>query len=120
VRSISLPLNTLEQKNGTTERPQALVKGKETAIMVGAKGFASPSGASRLGLSMLLPGPEDAMMLMADFAGSYLEAWEIIEERNTRSGIAMGIAAGMMGLNWDWVQQNVCRRFVTRDVATRS
>jgi len=58
-------------------------------------------------------------MLMADFAGSYQEAWEIIEQRNTRSGIAMGIAAGMMGLGWDWVQQNVWRRFVTRDVATQ-
>ncbi|HEU4679116.1 MAG TPA: hypothetical protein VFS35_06320, partial [Terrimicrobiaceae bacterium] len=65
------------------------------------------------------PGPEDAIMLMADFAGSYQEAWAIIEERNTRAGIAMGIAAGMMGLDWGWVQQNVWRRFATRDVATQ-
>jgi Domain of unknown function (DUF4157) len=99
---------------------KAFVKAEETAIKAETKlGSRLAKGAGRLGLSMLLPGPEDAIMLMADFAGSYLEAWEIIEQRNTRSGIAMGIAAGMMGLGWDWVQQNVWRRFVTRDVATQ-
>jgi hypothetical protein len=99
---------------------KALVKAEETAIKAETKlGSRLATGAGRLGLSMLLPGPEDAIMLMADFAGSYQEAWEIIEQRNTRSGIAMGIAAGMMGLDWEWVQQNVWRRFVTRDVATQ-
>jgi Domain of unknown function (DUF4157) len=91
----------------------------ETAIKAEAKlGPRFASGAGRLGLSMLLPGPEDAIMLMVQFAGSYEEAWDIIEQRNTRSGIAMGIAAGMMGLEWDWVKQNLWRRFATRDVAT--
>jgi hypothetical protein len=109
---------TTEKATGAGTK--TFVKAEETAIKAETKlGSRLAKGAGRLGLSMLLPGPEDAIMLMADFAGSYLEAWEIIEERNTRSGIAMGIAAGMMGLNWDWVQQNVWRRFVSRDVATQ-
>jgi len=109
---------TTEKATGAGTK--TLVKAEETVLKAETKlGSRLAKGAGRLGLSMLLPGPEDAIMLMADFAGSYLEAWEIIEQRNTRSGIAMGIAAGMMGLNWDWVQQNVWRRFVTRDVATQ-
>jgi hypothetical protein len=36
-------------------------------------------------------------MLMV-FAGSYQAAWDIVEQRNTRSGIAIGIASGMMGV----------------------
>jgi hypothetical protein len=96
---------------------KALVKAEETAIKAETKlGSRVATGAGRLGLSMLLPGPEDAIMLMVDFAGSYQEAWDIIEQRNTRSGIAMGIASGMMGLDWGWVQENLWRRFATRSV----
>jgi hypothetical protein len=57
-------------------------------------------------------------MLMVQFAGSYQEAWDIIEQRNTRRGIAFGIAAGMVGLDWEWVKQNLWRRFAEPDVAT--
>ena len=105
----------------TTEKAatKTVVKAEEAALKVETKlGTRVAKGAGRL-LTSLLPGPEDAIMLMADFAGSYQEAWAIIEERNTRRGIAMGIAAGMMGLDWGWVQQNVWRRFATRDVATQ-
>lgn len=77
------------------------------------------SHAGRLGVALLLPGPEDAVMLMVNFAGSYGEAWEIIEKRHTRSGIAFGIAAGLLGLDWTWVSQNLWRRFADRDVATQ-
>jgi hypothetical protein len=97
----------------------ALVKAEETAIKAEAKiGYRVAAGAGRLGLSLLLPGPEDAIILLALYGGSYEEAWDIIEQRNTRSGIAMGIAAGMMGLDWEWVHKNLWRRFATRDVAT--
>jgi hypothetical protein len=58
-------------------------------------------------------------MLMVDFAGSYKEAWQMIEQRYTHSGIAMGIAAGMMGLDWEWVIQNLWRRFAVRSVETQ-
>jgi hypothetical protein len=108
---------TTVRAEGTAAK--ALVKAEETAIKAEAKlGSRVAAGAGRLGLSLLLPGPEDAIILMAQFAGSYEEAWDIIEQRNTRSGIAMGIAAGMMGLDWEWVHQNLWRRFATRDVAT--
>jgi hypothetical protein len=101
----------------------AITKAEEatTKVLVKAEGKTASrlaSRAGRLGLSLLLPGPEDAVMLMVDFAGSYEEAWEMIEQRYTRSGITMGIAAGMMGLDWEWVIQNVWRRFAVRNVET--
>jgi hypothetical protein len=96
-----------------------VVKAEEAVIKTEAKlGTRLLKGAGRF-LAELVPGPEDAIMLMYDFAGSYKEAWEIIEQRNTRRGIVMGIAAGMMGLDWGWVQQNLWRRFATPDVATQ-
>jgi hypothetical protein len=99
---------------------KTLIKAEQTAIKAETK-LASrlARGAGRFGLGALLPGPQDAIMLMADFAGSYQEAWDIIEQRNTHRGIAMGIAAGMMGLDWGWVQGNLWRRFATPDVATQ-
>jgi hypothetical protein len=82
------------------------------AIEAEAKAGARGARLGRFGLAMLLPGPEDAILLMAQFAGSYEEAWEAIEQRNARDGIAFGIAAGMMGLDWPWVTENLWRRFV--------
>jgi hypothetical protein len=99
---------------------KTLVKVEQTALKAETKlGSRLARGAGRFGLGALLPGPQDAIMLMADFAGSYQEAWDIIEQRNTRNGIAMGIAAGMIGLDWGWVQENLWRRFATPDVATQ-
>jgi hypothetical protein len=105
---------------GTGAAAKTLVKVEQGAIKAETK-LASrlARGAGRFGLGALLPGPQDAIMLMADFAGSYQEAWDIIEQRNTHRGIAMGIAAGMMGLDWGWVQGNLWRRFATPDVATQ-
>jgi hypothetical protein len=95
-------------------------KAAETVVKAEVKaGARLASRAGRLALSALLPGPEDAIMLMYEFAGSYKEAWEIIEERYTRRGIAMGIAAGMLGLDFKWVEANLWRRFVSADVATQ-
>jgi Domain of unknown function (DUF4157) len=99
---------------------KTLVKAEQAAIKAEAKlGSRLARGAGRFGLGALLPGPQDAIMLMADFAGSYQEAWDIIEQSNTRRGIAMGISAGMIGLDWGWVQGNLWRRFATPDVATQ-
>jgi hypothetical protein len=98
---------------------QGLVKAEEAAVKTEAKlGSRVLASAGRLGLSLLLPDPMDAIMLMVQFAGSYQEAWDIIEQRNTRRGIAFGIAAGMVGLDWEWVKQNLWRRFAEPDVAT--
>ena len=99
---------------------KTLVKAEQAAIKAETKlGSRLARGAGRFGLGALLPGPQDAIMLMADFAGSYQEAWDIIEQSNTRRGIAMGISAGMIGLDWGWVQGNLWRRFATPDVATQ-
>jgi hypothetical protein len=81
------------------------------AIEAEAKAGARGARLGRFGLALLLPGPEDAILLMAQFAGSYEEAWEAIEQRNARDGIAFGIAAGMLGLDWPWVTENLWRRF---------
>ncbi|HMQ56254.1 MAG TPA: hypothetical protein PKD98_29510 [Anaerolineae bacterium] len=117
VRAETATAKTVVRAEGATAK--ALVKAEETAIKAEAKlGSRLAAGAGRFGLSLLLPGPEDAIILMAQFAGSYEEAWDIIEQRNTRRGVAMGIAAGMIGLDWSWVHQNVWRRFATPDVAT--
>ncbi len=112
---------TATKTAGTAEKAatRTVVKAEEAVIKTEAKlGTRLLKGAGRF-LAELVPGPEDAIMLMYDFAGSYKEAWEIIEQRNTRRGIVMGIAAGMMGLDWGWVQQNLWRRFATPDVATQ-
>ena len=99
---------------------KTLVKAEQAAIKAETKlGSRLARGAGRFGLGALLPGPQDAIMLMADFAGSYQEAWDIIEQSNTRRGIAMGLSAGMIGLDWGWVQGNLWRRFATPDVATQ-
>ena len=99
---------------------KTLVKAEQAAIKAETKlGSRLARWAGRFGLGALLPGPQDAIMLMADFAGSYQEAWDIIEQSNTRRGIAMGISAGMIGLDWGWVQGNLWRRFATPDVATQ-
>jgi hypothetical protein len=102
--------------------PIAKAEGKlveAAAKAEGKLGSRLAKGAGRMGLSMLMPGPEDAIMLMVDFAGSYTEAHDTIRQNYTRQGVAMGIAAGMMGLDWAWVQENLWRRFATRDVATQ-
>jgi len=109
--------STLKTETAAT---QAIVKAEETAIKAEAKlGTRVAAGAGRLGLALLLPGPEDAIIMMVQFAGSYEDAWEAIEQRNTRDGVAFGIAAGMMDLDWEWVTNNLWRRFPVRDLETQ-
>jgi hypothetical protein len=83
-------------------------------LKAGAKtGARIAVGLGRVALALLMPGPEDAIVMMGQFAGSYQEAWEAIEQRYARDGIAFGIATGMMGLEWPWVTANLWRRFPT-------
>ena len=96
-------------------------KAAETVVKAEAKaGARLASRAGRLALSALLPGPEDAIMLMYEFAGSYKEAWEWFRTAlHAPQGITMGIAAGMLGLDFNWVKTNLWRRYVSADVATQ-
>ena len=66
----------------------------------------------------LLPTPLDVLAMEAQFAGSYEDAWDAIEERNTRDGIILGITAGIMDLDRAWVAENLGRRIADRDVET--
>jgi hypothetical protein len=97
---------------GTAKRVEGAAVGAEEALIdrIGAKVGSIVEG--------LLPTPLDALMLEAQFAGSYEDAWEAIETRNTRNGITVGITAGIMGLDSGWVTANVWRRIAARDVET--
>jgi hypothetical protein len=66
----------------------------------------------------LLPTPLDALIMEGQYAGAYEDAWEAIEERNTRGGITFGITAGIMDLDWAWVRDNLARRRADRDFNT--
>jgi hypothetical protein len=65
----------------------------------------------------LLPGPLDALALMAQIAGSYAEAHDAIRDRHTRSGFAIGLSASLLGRA---VQEHLARRIVIdREVQTQ-
>jgi hypothetical protein len=66
----------------------------------------------------LLPTPLDALIMEGQYAGAYEDAWEAIEERNTRGGITFGITAGIMDFDWAWVRENLARRTADRDFNT--
>jgi hypothetical protein len=111
------------EKAGASPKPTSAAESGVTAaeregsavtkvIKAGARtGARLAVGLGRLAMALLLPGPDTAIIMMKDFAGSYKEAWEAIEQRYARDGIAFGIAAGMMGLEWSWVTANLVRRF---------
>ena len=81
------------------------------------------SGLAKFGsvaLSALLPGPLDALALMAQFAGSYAAAHEAIRSRNTRTGFAIGLSAFLLGRSHGAVREHLSRRFVLdREVHTQ-
>lgn len=77
------------------EAEEALVEG---GIKAGEKfGVRALEGIGRFLLEMGIPGPEDAIMMMADFAGSYAEAWKAMERRGLQRGFAGGFAAQLLG-----------------------
>ena len=81
------------------------------------------SGLAKLGsvgFHLLLPGPLDALMLMAQFAGSYAEAHEAIRSRNTRIGFAIGLSANLLNRSFGAVRKHLSRKFVLdREVHTQ-
>lgn len=107
-----------EAKAAATE-----VKAAATEIKAVTTGSRIGSGIAKLGamgFHLLLPGPLDALMLMVQFAGSYAEAREAIRSRNTRTGFAIGLAAGLMGRSHRAVRKHLSRRFVLdREVHTQ-
>ena len=73
-----------------------------------------------LGFNLLLPGPLDALALMAQFAGSYAEAQEAIRSRNTRIGFAIGLSAFILGRSHRAVRKHLSRKFILdREVHTQ-
>ncbi|MDZ4829620.1 MAG: DUF4157 domain-containing protein [Phycisphaerae bacterium] len=70
------------------------------------------SGVAKFGsmaFHVLLPGPLDALALMAQFAGSYAEAHDAIRDRNTRTGFAIGLSASLLGRSGRAVQEHFAR-----------
>ena len=99
---------------------KTFVKAEETAIKAEMKlGSRLATGAGRFGLSLLLPGPEDAILLMVQFAGSYAEALEAIRDRNTRTGFATGLSGLLLGRSQRALRGHFVRRSPARDLETR-
>ncbi len=71
------------------------------------------------GLSILLPGPLDALGLMVQFAGAYAEAHDAIRNRETRVGFALGLAGSLLGRSERAIRTNFARRFVGKNVPTQ-
>ena len=66
---------------------------------------------------LLLPGPLDAIALMASVALSYGAAWDIIKRENTQSGFAAGLASSLLGLSPDEVREKLERRSAGRSTS---
>lgn len=97
---------------------EALVKTEGTLIKAEGKFV---RGAAKVGqlADMLLPGPLDAIMLMADYAGAYEEARDAIRRRNFRGAFKLGLATALVGLERPWMRENFARKFVNKDVITQ-
>ena len=99
-----------------TEAEEALV---ESSVKAGEQfGVRALKGIGRFLLEVGIPGPEDAIMMMADFAGSYAEAWKAMEQRGVQRGFAGGFAAQLLGLDPDWVRETLAYRYANPSMAT--
>ncbi|MEO8689601.1 MAG: hypothetical protein ABI611_15485, partial [Solirubrobacteraceae bacterium] len=99
---------------------EALVEGGVKAcVRAGEKlGVRALNGIGRFLLEVGIPGPEDAIMMMVDFAGSYSEAWKAMEQRGLQRGFAGGFAAQLLGLGPDWVRETLAYRYASPSMAT--
>lgn len=66
----------------------------------------------------LMPGPQDALMLMVQFAMTYAEAQEAARAEGLRSGFRQGLCAGLLRLSRRWVRENLAPRVVSRSVGS--
>jgi len=65
-----------------------------------------------------LPNPLDALILLFNYYGSYAEAKDRIKETRTRAGFATGLAAGILGLTSEEVNDKLFYHDSVSDVAT--
>jgi hypothetical protein len=73
-----------------------------------------------VGFHLLLPGPLDGIMLLAQFAGSYAEAHEAIRSRNTRSWFSIGLSANLLNRSFGAMREHLSRKLMLdRDVHTQ-
>ncbi|MFJ3459800.1 DUF4157 domain-containing protein [Achromobacter spanius] len=66
----------------------------------------------------LMPGPQDAIMLMVQFAMTYAEAQEAARAEGMRTGFGHGLAAGLLRLNRGWIRDNLAPKVIGRSVAS--
>jgi hypothetical protein len=65
-----------------------------------------------------MPGPQDALLLMVQFAMTYAEAQEAARAEGLRSGFGQGLCAGLLRLSRRWVRENLAPRVVSGSVAS--
>ncbi|EHK63462.1 DUF4157 domain-containing protein [Achromobacter arsenitoxydans] len=68
--------------------------------------------------NFLMPGPQDAIMLMVQFAMSYAEAQDAERSKGMRSGFGQGLCAGLLRLNRGWIRDNLAPKVISRSVAS--
>lgn len=66
----------------------------------------------------LMPGPQDAIMLMVQFAMTYAEAQEAARAEGMRTGFGHGLAAGLLRLKRGWIRENLAPKVIGRSVAS--
>lgn len=66
----------------------------------------------------LMPGPQDAIMLMVQFAMTYAEAQEAARAEGMRTGFGHGLAAGLLRLSRSWIRDNLAPKVISRSVAS--
>ncbi|MNS86065.1 hypothetical protein D3C72_1199510 [compost metagenome] len=67
----------------------------------------------------LMPGPQDAIMLMVQFAMTYAEAQEAARADGMRSGFGQGLCAGLLRLSRGWIRDNLAPKVISRSVASQ-
>lgn len=66
----------------------------------------------------LMPGPQDAIMLMVQFAMTYAEAQEAARAEGMRTGFGHGLSAGLLRLSRSWIRDNLAPKVISRSVAS--
>lgn len=66
----------------------------------------------------LMPGPQDAIMLMVQFAMTYAEAQEAARAEGMRTGFGQGLCAGLLQLKRGWIRDNLAPKVISRSVAS--
>lgn len=66
----------------------------------------------------LMPGPQDAIMLMVQFAMTYAEAQEAARAEGMRTGFGHGLSAGLLRLKRGWIRDNLAPKVISRSVAS--